>query len=797
MSEPTLICVLGMPGSGTSLVAQALDALGLDLGKNEPITELNDAILEWRGGSWLKPPELPPDWERSSKLNNLRRGARELIQSQLSGSDQIGFADPRFSLTLPFWQRILPPMRYVTCLRNPVDVAFSLADEHEEGLPFDEGVQLWLTYARSALGATAIHPVHTIFHEDLTLDPEPEVRRLASFIGIEDADIGEAIRVLRSRGSTPHRTAAPNVVDEPRLPFHIKALYLALRLFAPGAETVGVETLNLFGTQAVDSERRRADVERRLGESGADLDRLAQERADENRDHHEREARAKSVHAQLRAELTVTRTELRAARDQIKQLQEGRPDLAAGTQNPLARDSIRGAYDELIDEVRARAQEVIPVGATVLVVSKGDDQLVRLEGRDAWHFPLAPGGTPAGYHPSGDTAVIAQLEAMRATGAEYLLLPATTLWWLDHYHGLRRHLDDRYVALLRDEHCAIYRLGGADTQRSSGPLAAVKQAVASLRTGSGREPAVLDWHTRLEIADQLPETPVFAPPEPGGILPYVDRSIDIVVLSFGDEGRLAEARRVSSGALVRVDPGFPDVAEVQWLSDGSGRWGENVNVTLLPDGDEPAWEATVRAFAETLDGGFAGRLNIVGSRAALAPLISAQTAAGARCEVRLMEVDAQDSFAQRARAAAESIESAYHVFVAAPAVPLPNWLPSILVLFSRTADAGVIGTRILSRFGALEEAGGVLAADGSQRRRGEGDEDPDRSEYRFVKQVDFCSAPVLATRREVFERLGGFGNRNVGPADPIIDFSLRASREGASVYYQPQARMVKIGGSDG
>jgi GT2 family glycosyltransferase len=117
----------------------------------------------------------------------------------------------------------------------------------------------------------------------------------------------------------------------------------------------------------------------------------------------------------------------------------------------------------------------------------------------------------------------------------------------------------------------------------------------------------------------------------------------------------------------------------------------------------------------------------------------------------------------------------------------------MLTLFSRHQDAGVVGTRIVSRFGALEEAGGILAADGSRRRRGEGDQNPDRPEYCFVKRVDFCSPPLLATRSEVFRRNGGFDEGLGGPADAMVDFSLRAGQMGTPVYYQPQARVVKIG----
>ena len=80
----------------------------------------------------------------------------------------------------------------------------------------------------------------------------------------------------------------------------------------------------------------------------------------------------------------------------------------------------------------------LPAEATVLVVSKGDDELLDLGGRRARHFPEAEDGTWAGHHPADSAEAVAPLEAMRAAGGEFILFPSTGLWWLDHYDGLLR-----------------------------------------------------------------------------------------------------------------------------------------------------------------------------------------------------------------------------------------------------------------------------------------------------------------------------------------------------------------------
>jgi hypothetical protein len=103
-------------------------------------------------------------------------------------------------------------------------------------------------------------------------------------------------------------------------------------------------------------------------------------------------------------------------------------------------------------------REEVPEGATVLVVSKGDDDLVEVEGRKAWHFPQLDDGTYSGHHPADDDEAIAELERLRERGAEYLVLPASSMWWLDHYQGFRRHLE-RYERNGGDPAVAlIYRL---------------------------------------------------------------------------------------------------------------------------------------------------------------------------------------------------------------------------------------------------------------------------------------------------------------------------------------------------
>jgi len=118
-------------------------------------------------------------------------------------------------------------------------------------------------------------------------------------------------------------------------------------------------------------------------------------------------------------------------------------------------------YEGLRERIRKVVADSIPAEATVLVVSKGDVELLQLDGRRTRHFPEAADGTWAGHHPADSTEAVATLEAMRADGGEFIVFPRTGMWWLHHYEGLQKHLERSYDTIVSDEDvCIIFALNG-------------------------------------------------------------------------------------------------------------------------------------------------------------------------------------------------------------------------------------------------------------------------------------------------------------------------------------------------
>jgi SAM-dependent methyltransferase len=117
-------------------------------------------------------------------------------------------------------------------------------------------------------------------------------------------------------------------------------------------------------------------------------------------------------------------------------------------------------YRQLIRQIREIVRTTLPAGVTIIVVSKGDDELLMLNGgKQGWHFPQTRDGSYSGYHPADSTAAITHLEVLRAKGAQFLLIPSTTFWWLEYYKEFRWYLETHYrVVVRREDTCVIFAL---------------------------------------------------------------------------------------------------------------------------------------------------------------------------------------------------------------------------------------------------------------------------------------------------------------------------------------------------
>ena len=129
------------------------------------------------------------------------------------------------------------------------------------------------------------------------------------------------------------------------------------------------------------------------------------------------------------------------------------------------------------------------------------------------------------------------------------------------------------------------------------------------------------------------------------------------------------------------------------------------------------------------------------------------------------------------------------VFLNNDTVPQPGWLDALLATFDAHPDAGLVGAKLLYPDGRLQEAGGVVFADGSGWNYGRFD-DPGDCRYAHLRDADYVSGAAIAIPRALFERLGGFDAR-YAPAyyeDTDLAFGVRAA--GLRVLVQPASLVV-------
>jgi len=208
------ICVAGMHRSGTSMVARLLSLCGLYLGPDKELSRaaadnpqgfwehadfvrLNDELLDLVDAGWDLPPAQSAAWTPSPELEAATRKATELID-RLAGHGRWAWKDPRNSLTLPFWLRLMPNLKVIICLRNPLEVARSLSARNGTSPAF--GLNLWRTYNERLCSSAPPQDRLVTHYEAYFFDPRRELRRVLDFLGTPatEAEIARACSTTTS-----------------------------------------------------------------------------------------------------------------------------------------------------------------------------------------------------------------------------------------------------------------------------------------------------------------------------------------------------------------------------------------------------------------------------------------------------------------------------------------------------------------------------------------------------------------------------------------------------------------------
>ncbi len=194
-----VVCIAGAHRSGTSMLTRLLHRCGLYLGPESDLmpaaednpdgfwehlrfVRLNDELLNAVGAAW----DLPPRDKQAfagHELQPMRIKARLLIE-EFTEHPVWGWKDPRNCLTLPFWQSLLPDLRTVIIVRNPLEVAYSM--NKRNGTSYALGLRLWEIYNRRLLAETDPQKRVLTSYAAFFEDPRAELRKIANFSRVKE-----------------------------------------------------------------------------------------------------------------------------------------------------------------------------------------------------------------------------------------------------------------------------------------------------------------------------------------------------------------------------------------------------------------------------------------------------------------------------------------------------------------------------------------------------------------------------------------------------------------------------------
>ncbi len=237
LRQASPLVVIGMHRSGTRVLVEILDKLGVFMGADRQadsesvaFMSINEGILHQCGAFWSEPMSAHFVLAQPETVEQLAVSAREALEAQLheyagpsgwhlhaspKAWPPFGWKDPRNTFTLPVWKRVFPHLKAIHIVRHGVDVAASLARRHaaalraatgeavppaltvirdhalgilssRRGWTLAEALTMWEQYVEkgrqesAALGERALE----VRYEELLTQPEQLIPLIAQFCGV-------------------------------------------------------------------------------------------------------------------------------------------------------------------------------------------------------------------------------------------------------------------------------------------------------------------------------------------------------------------------------------------------------------------------------------------------------------------------------------------------------------------------------------------------------------------------------------------------------------------------------------
>jgi GT2 family glycosyltransferase/glycosyltransferase involved in cell wall biosynthesis len=745
------ICIAGAHRSGTSMLTRLLHACGLYLGPKDALmppqadnpdgfwehldfVALNDDLLNALGGAWDLPPKVNENFS-DARLDPLRMKARLLIEG-FASAQVWGWKDPRNSLTLPFWQELLPSLKTLIIVRNPLEVAYSMRQRN--GTSYAFGLRLWEIYNRRLIEMASEHE-RLLTHYDLFFEnPENELRHVVNFIGLPDAKVRDAAKMVATRRRHTHFTVE-QLIDA-RVSGKLIDLYRAL-------------------IDAATARRRKTSVaksDRGVKSNEADLlpgavsrlnafvpDRIAQIEQLYGELLEQTEARHKIEVEKLAAHLAHIETQHKS---QVRELTTHLAQTEAAHKAQV--EELTTHLGQTEERHRAQVEELMTHLRNTEARYTGEMKELR-------------------------DRIIQINELLRARS---ISLAESETRAQELQNRLRRQLQGtkRLTRILDDASTAATRLRSSMRWQIVNPLAALK---AKLSPEEARD---LLGYGHLEKAILSYEKWQTTHPEIAAI------DDEIQALRLGRDGSAQNPTASTRATSALFEPPVP-TGPIEFPVH------DQVDVSIIiPVFNQFHFTQACLASLQEHQGTARFEVIVVDDGSTDTTLEAVPRMPG----VVYLRNETNSGFIASCNRGAKEARGNYLVFLNNDTLVTNGWLSALVSTFVEEPRAGVVGAKLIYPDGRLQEAGGIIWRDASGWNYGKFD-DPKNPKYNYLREVDYCSAAALMIPKSLFTSVGGFDSRYAPGYYEDTDLAFKVRQAGYKVLYQPLSEVIHYEGATG
>ena len=706
---------------------------------------LNDELLDALGGAWDLPPKAEENFSDAPRMDSLRMKGRLLIEG-FDSADVWGWKDPRNSLTLPFWQDLLPELKTLIMVRNPLEVAYSMRKRN--GTSYAFGLRLWEIYNRRLI-ETADNYERLFTHYDLFFqNPEQELQRIANFIGLPDAKIRGAAELVATRRRHTHFS-----VDQ---------------LLDAGVSREVVELYRMLIAQASSKERKTSVSKSVPGKKSSETDLLSGAVSRLDSFVPERLAQIEHLYGEL-----LVQTEARHKAEMEK--------LSAHLTH--SEEAHKAQVKELTTHLaKTEAGHKAQVKELTTHLAKTEQQYIAQIEEISAHLTK----TEAEYKKEVEQLRQRILEMNSLLHERSVNLAEDERYIGELTDRLRKQLQNtkRLSRLLKDTEDAARKLRTSRRWKMANPGATLKAKLSHRKDppGYGHLEKIVAAYNKWRT--EHPELAKIDDEIKAALVPKIPR-----ISHTAPETAVASTAAADAAALAA--PAAP-VASVPLPSLRFTRH-EKVDVSIIiPVFNQIEYTHACLASLQAVEEQTPFEIVIVDDcstdrTAELLPQVNG---------ISYFRNEKNSGFVASCNRGAEKARGKYLVFLNNDTLVKPGWLTALLETFAENQRAGIVGSKLVYPDGRLQEAGGIIWRDASGWNYGKFD-DAGKPEYNYLREVDYCSGAALMVPKELFESLGGFDLRYAPGYYEDTDLAFKVRRAGYKVLYQPLSEVIHYEGATG